>query len=94
MSRQKTTQVIGAGPGDAHPSRVKVYVGREDLDFQALEDVRPTFESALPQNPTGEAFLNVHPPSKFTNVSHLCFFFDANHGGADETALQHVGRVA
>mmetsp|Transcript_21237 Transcript_21237/g.63385 ORF Transcript_21237/g.63385 Transcript_21237/m.63385 type:complete len:207 (+) Transcript_21237:180-800(+) len=83
--------VIGAGEGDAHPSRIKVYVGKEDLDFQSLEDVRPTFESALPQNPTGEAFLNVHPPSKFTNVSTLAFFFDANHGEVDETAIQYLG---
>mmetsp|Transcript_30088 Transcript_30088/g.90448 ORF Transcript_30088/g.90448 Transcript_30088/m.90448 type:complete len:209 (+) Transcript_30088:499-1125(+) len=83
--------VIGGGESDAHPSRVKVYVGREDLDFQSLEDVRPNFQTALPQNAPGEAYVNVHPPGAFTNVTTLAFFFDANHGGDDETKLQYLG---
>lgn len=83
--------VIGGGSDDAHPSRVKVYVGQENLDFQSLEDVRPTYESRLPVNGPGEAFLNVHPPSAFTNVTTVAFFFDENHGGADETCLQYLG---
>ena len=83
--------VIGQGDPDTHPSRVKVYVGKEDLDFQSLEDVRPTFESTLPQNPTGEAFVHVHPPGAFTNVTSLAFFFPGNHGEGDETSLQYIG---
>ena len=83
--------VIGQGDPDTHPSRVKVYVGKEDLDFQSLEDVRPTFESSLPQNPTGEAFVHVHPPGAFTNVTSLAFFFPGNHGEGDETSLQYIG---
>jgi len=83
--------VIGAGDPEAHPSHVKVYVNRENLDFQSLEDIRPAFESALPPNAPGEAYVNLHPPHAFASVTNVALFFDANHGGTDETALQYVG---
>ena len=84
--------VIGGGSDVAHPSRVKVYVGQENLDFQSLEDVRPTYESRLPVNGPGEAFLNVHPPSAFTNVTTVAFFFDENHSeGEEDTVVRYIG---
>eukprot|EP00310_Coccolithus_braarudii_P018621 CAMPEP_0183356770 /NCGR_PEP_ID=MMETSP0164_2-20130417/45182_1 /TAXON_ID=221442 /ORGANISM="Coccolithus pelagicus ssp braarudi, Strain PLY182g" /LENGTH=203 /DNA_ID=CAMNT_0025530261 /DNA_START=130 /DNA_END=738 /DNA_ORIENTATION=- len=83
--------VIGSGDPDTHPARVKVYVGKEDLSFQSLEDTRPNFETALPLNQPGEAFVHVHPPGAFTNVTSLAFFFPANHGNGDETSLQYLG---
>ena len=83
--------VIGGGDEAHHPSRVKVYVNQESLDFQSLEDVRPTYESTLPANPTGEAYVAVHPTSAFTNITTVAFFFPSNHGDEDETKLQYVG---
>jgi len=84
--------VIGGGDDDAHhPARVKVYVDNEALDFQSLEDARPAYESSLPVNGTGEAYVNVHPPAAFTNISAVALFFPANHGDVDETRLQYVG---
>ena len=44
-----------------------------------------------PGNPTGEAFVHVHPPGAFTNVTSLAFFFPGNHGEGDETSLQYIG---
>mmetsp|Transcript_6074 Transcript_6074/g.19811 ORF Transcript_6074/g.19811 Transcript_6074/m.19811 type:complete len:209 (+) Transcript_6074:1281-1907(+) len=84
--------VVGGGDTAKHPSRVKIFVGREDLDFQTIEDVRPDMESSLPVNLPGEAYLNVHPPATFTNVTNVAFFFDANHGATgDETVIQYIG---
>ena len=83
--------VIGGGSPGHHPSSVRVYVGKDDLDFQNIEDVRPTFQSALPLNEPGEAYLNLHPPNAFTNVTNVALFFDKNHGSVDETILQYIG---
>ena len=83
--------VIGGGTPGHHPSHVKIFVGRPDIDFQSIDDVRPAFASSLPVNQPGEAYLNVHPPAAFTNVTNLAFFFNANHGNGDATILQYIG---
>lgn len=83
--------VIGGGRPAHHPRRVRVYVERENIDFQSIEDIRPAFETSLPVNDTGEAFVNTHPVGAFTNIMNVAFFFDANHGSVDETVVQYIG---
>jgi len=82
--------VIGGGEVDEHPSHLKVYVGREEIDFSSAEDVSPTQEFDLEQNLTGEGFLATRQ-APFTNVTHVTFFFSANLGGAEETTVQYIG---
>ncbi|KAJ8609876.1 hypothetical protein CTAYLR_007501 [Chrysophaeum taylorii] len=83
--------VVGGGNPSHHPRHVRVYVGHEDLDFQSIEDVIPVYETSLPVNQAGEAYVNVHPTGAFTNVTTVSFFFDANHGSVDETIVQYIG---
>jgi len=83
--------VIGGGEPAHHPSHVRVFLGQADLDFSTVEDVRPAFESSLPVNQPGEAYVNLHPSGAFTNVTNLALFFDANHGSVGETVLQYIG---
>ncbi|KAJ1459394.1 galactose-binding domain-like protein [Pelagophyceae sp. CCMP2097] len=83
--------VVGGGDAEGHPVRVKVYVGREDVDFQSLEETTPTMTTSLPVNPTGEAYVATHPPHAFTNISAIAFFFDKNSGDIEETVLQYIG---
>ena len=51
------------------------------------------FVTSMPSDldPTGEAYVAVHPPAAFTNISNLAIFICANHGGDDETSLQYIG---
>mmetsp|Transcript_8748 Transcript_8748/g.11077 ORF Transcript_8748/g.11077 Transcript_8748/m.11077 type:complete len:153 (+) Transcript_8748:61-519(+) len=67
--------IIGGGGTDHHPSNIRIFVGKDDIDFQNINDTIPTFSSSLPLNETGEAYLNVHPPNAFTNVTNIAFFF-------------------
>lgn len=80
--------VIGAET--QHPSHLRVYVGHEDLDFSSVDDVTAAYETTLPVNVQGEAFVNTHPPGPFTNVTSLAFFFDANNGDG-ETVVRYIG---
>ena len=38
-----------------HPAHVLVFAEKADLDFQNVQDVRPTFQTSLPVNRQGEA---------------------------------------
>lgn len=82
--------VIGGGEThDQHPSMLKCYVNREDLDFTNVEEVQSVQEFQLPLNIDGtvELITSIH---SFTNINVLILYFPSNYG-ADTTALKYIG---
>jgi len=74
----------------AHPSCLRCYVNREDIDFSSVSDVEATQTFDLPLNTSGDAEL-VTRVSAFTNVTTLALYFPANHGDSPSTLLRYVG---
>mmetsp|Transcript_139613 Transcript_139613/g.434286 ORF Transcript_139613/g.434286 Transcript_139613/m.434286 type:complete len:206 (+) Transcript_139613:64-681(+) len=80
--------VIGGDRGSA-PSRVRLFINREDLDFSSVGDVEPTQELELAEDFHGAV---QHPlrAAKFVSVTHLALHFPANLGG-ERTRIHWIG---
>lgn len=84
--------VIGGGnsSGENHPSRLKCYVNKENIDFNNVEAFRPAQEFNLPINSTGTVELTT-ALQPFTNITQVAFYFPANHGDVDITMIKYIG---
>eukprot|EP00931_Biecheleriopsis_adriatica_P060794 TRINITY_DN36518_c0_g1_i1.p1 TRINITY_DN36518_c0_g1~~TRINITY_DN36518_c0_g1_i1.p1 ORF type:complete len:206 (+),score=48.22 TRINITY_DN36518_c0_g1_i1:58-675(+) len=80
--------VIG-GDGGSAPSRVKLYINREDLDFTSIEDVEATQEVELVEDFHGAIQFPVRA-AKFVTVTQLVMYFPESLGG-DRTRIHWVG---
>lgn len=70
--------VIGGLDGTA-PSLIKVYSNRPYMDFSAVEDLAPTQQFELIENPDGLYEYSTRV-SKFMNVTQLQLYFPRNFG--------------
>ncbi|KAF8822649.1 thioredoxin family Trp26 protein [Cardiosporidium cionae] len=77
------------GDHSTYPTAVKLYVDKENLDFSALYDSKPSQEISLMEDFHGSIEYPVKV-SKFANVSHLTLFFPENAGG-DFTRIYYIG---
>uniref|UniRef100_A0A7S1WJ47 PITH domain-containing protein n=1 Tax=Alexandrium catenella TaxID=2925 RepID=A0A7S1WJ47_ALECA len=80
--------VIGGDRG-ASPSMVRLFINREDLDFQTVGDLQPTQELELVEDFHGAV---QHPlrAAKFVSVTQLALFFPASLGGL-RTRIHWIG---
>ena len=79
----KALTVIGA-PNGASPSKLKVYINREDLDFSTAGDLTPLQEWDLVENVNGSMEYPVNV-AKFNGVHSIDMYFPMNFGaGATE----------
>ena len=87
--------IIRSPPDESAPSRLKLFLNRDDLDFSAASDLTPVQTLTLPLVPAGSADDTVEIPVKralFNNVHSLSLFFDENHGGEDDvTRINYLG---
>jgi len=88
-SNIRKIMIIGHGPVGNHPSRLKCYVNKENIDFTNIGDIRPSQEFTLPVNERGDIEL-LTQINQFTNVNTLVLYFPTNYG-ADNTAVQYIG---
>ncbi|KAJ1971599.1 hypothetical protein H4R35_005170 [Dimargaris xerosporica] len=78
-----------AGPGEAMPDKLKVFINTEDVDFDTVDDRKCTQEWNLVagQNEAVEYGTRI---TKFNNVRNLTLYFPSNFG-ADVTRIQYIG---
>lgn len=82
--------VIGGGDESHHPAQLKCYVNKEGVDFTSIESLNPAQCFTLPVNREGVVeFVTALQP--FTNVTTIAFYFPANHGDEETTAIQYIG---
>eukprot|EP00128_Syssomonas_multiformis_P001368 Colp12_sorted_trinity150504_noHs@3663 len=81
--------VIIADPGDTHPTKLKVYTNREDVDFDNCEQLTPVQDWDLQYDRDGSLEYATRI-SKFQNVHSLTLYFPENNGG-DTTKIQYIG---
>ena len=82
--------IIGGGENDKHPSQLKCYVNKDNIDFSSVQSLTPSQAFNLPVNSDGTVeLMTVLRP--FTNVNSVVFFFPANHGGGDQTIIKYIG---
>jgi|TARA_B110000208_G_scaffold168438_1_gene208589 hypothetical protein len=89
---RKIMVVGGSDDPERHPCELRCYVNPVVADFSSLEEMRPTQAwTSLAVNTTGEAELITSPTTAFNNVVSIAFFFSANHGDEESTALRYIG---
>ncbi|KAL7752813.1 hypothetical protein RI367_001816 [Sorochytrium milnesiophthora] len=86
---------VRGGPGDAAPSKLKVFINSDQLDFDAAESTEPTqeFELVDPSAGGADAAGVIEYPTrvaKFNQVRSVSLYFCENFG-ADATRLLFVG---
>ena len=80
----KIRSVCVAGEaGLRHPTKVHLFVNRDDIDFENGHEVKPTQTLALNEDPDGELDYPLKT-SKFGSVHTLTLFFVEGAGGDDE----------
>ncbi|KAI9300330.1 galactose-binding domain-like protein [Cunninghamella echinulata] len=74
--------------GEQAPSKMKVFINRDDMDFDAAESYVPTQEFDLVQHDdVAEYGTRV---AKFNNVRNLTLYFPENFGG-DTSIIRYLG---
>lgn len=77
---------------DSNPSEMRVFLNRDDIDFDNVEEIAPTQAWELPER-SGAPDEEFHHPTafaKFQNVQTLVVYLPANHG-AELTKLLFLG---
>jgi len=74
----------GRGETTAPPTRVRLFVNRDDLDFDSLASAEPTQEFEVAGGGAAEASRVEYPcrPSKFSGVYSVDVHFPGNSGGS------------
>mmetsp|Transcript_21993 Transcript_21993/g.50846 ORF Transcript_21993/g.50846 Transcript_21993/m.50846 type:complete len:206 (-) Transcript_21993:81-698(-) len=80
--------VIG-GDGGSAPSRVRLYINREDLDFTSVADTEPTQDVELAEDFHGAIQFPLRA-AKFLSVTQVCLYFPQSFGG-ERTRIHWIG---
>ncbi|CAM6015630.1 unnamed protein product [Sphagnum balticum] len=84
----KSISIIGGSDGTS-PSKMRVFMNRDDVDFSAAADLLPIQEWELAENPHGEIeYLTKY--AKFQGVASLTLHFPRNFG-ANATCIHYIG---
>lgn len=89
--------VAGEGvEGVAPPRRIKLFVDRDDLDFETARDMEPQMQLELlpPQHfVEGTIDYPLRPAGRFQGISSLAIYVADNYGGDDDlsTIITYVG---
>eukprot|EP00983_Pelagomonas_calceolata_P116769 1160347-Pelagomonas_calceolata.AAC.1 len=86
----KAISVIGGGDPSKSPSKMKVWVNREDVDFAAAERMPPVQEWELQPENVGGVLEYPTQVAKFSGVHALDVLFTGNFG-AEITEIHFVG---
>jgi len=81
--------VVAGGADGTSPSRLRVFINRDDLDFGAAAELPPVQEWQLAEDRTASLEYTTRAV-KFVAVGSLWLHFPTN-GGADTTRLHFVG---
>jgi len=84
----KSFCLVGGVHGEA-PSKVKLFINRDDIDFCAAQSMTPTQEFELAEDFLGEIDYPVKA-SKFQNISSLTMYIPENFG-ADSSRINFIG---
>ncbi|ELR13777.1 thioredoxin family Trp26 family protein [Acanthamoeba castellanii str. Neff] len=84
----KAINIIGGADGTS-PGKLKAWINREDIDFSSVDDVAPTQEWELSENPQGEIEYPTRI-TKFQNVTSLTLYIPENFG-AERTIISYIG---
>ncbi|CAJ1439426.1 unnamed protein product [Effrenium voratum] len=80
--------VIG-GDGGSAPSKVKLYINRDDLDFTTVGDVESTQDVDLVEDFHGAIQFPLRA-AKFLSVTSVCLYFPQSFGG-ERTRIHWIG---
>ena len=82
--------IVGSERGRS-PSKVKIFVNRDDLDFDLARDLTATHEAELTEDFTAGIDYPL-VPSKFNGVTSITLFIPSNFAGEEEsTFLSYLG---
>ncbi|PVU90368.1 hypothetical protein BB559_000481 [Furculomyces boomerangus] len=82
--------LVWGGPGNSAPSKLKVFINREDVDFDNASELIPTqeFDLISGQNEPVEYFTRI---SKFNNVRNINLYFSSNFDEDPPTTVYYIG---
>eukprot|EP00039_Didymoeca_costata_P003359 m.67133 g.67133 ORF g.67133 m.67133 type:complete len:224 (+) comp11862_c2_seq1:174-845(+) len=85
----KSIHLICEG-GEARPTVMKAFKNRDDIDFEAAEDMSATQEWDLVEAPTEDGLEYETQITKFQGIHNLTLFFPEN-AGSDFTKIKYIG---
>ena len=86
--KMKSLTMIGGEDGTS-PAIIKVFVNKENPDFDLIEGSTPTQEFECIENPDGELSYQLRP-SKFNNVFSITIIVTRNYSG-DTSKIYYLG---
>jgi hypothetical protein len=85
----KSISVLGPA-GEHAPKLLKVYINRQDIDFDSVDDITPTQQWDMVQPMNNQLPEYKTKASLFSNVTHLVLFFESNYG-EETTKISYIG---
>jgi hypothetical protein len=92
ISNIKLKSILLLGqPGESNPKLLKVFINREDVDFDSVDSIEPLQEWNLIEHPPRN-IIPEYPTklTKFASVRNITLFFDSNFG-AVTTMIHYLG---
>lgn len=84
----KSISIVG-GPDGTSPSKLRVFINREGIDFSDAEGMQAVQEWELAENLQGELEYQTRY-SKFQSVGNITLHFPESFGG-DTTQIRYIG---
>lgn len=91
------SRATGEDNHTADPKNVKLFVDRDDLDFETARELKPiqTIELVPPEHEDGESTIDypLRPTGKFQNISSITLYIYGNFSGEEclQTEISYVG---
>ena len=85
----KSIGLLGLG-GGSDPAAMKVFINREDVDFDTVNDITPTQQFDCIRDGGGMIPDYKTQASKFSNIRNLTLFIPSNFG-AEQTVVSYIG---
>eukprot|EP00158_Paraphelidium_tribonemae_P000881 Partr_v1_DN23595_c0_g2_i1_m14349 putative PITH (C-terminal proteasome-interacting domain of thioredoxin-like) domain containing 1 len=88
----KSIELRGDSRGSRSPRSMRVWINRQDVDFDLASTLTPTQEwDHLVEASAGGVIEYEVRMAKFNNVRSVTIFFDGNVGGGDVTRVEYLG---
>lgn len=81
---------VRAPSNGSGPSKMKIWVNRDDVDFSTCHDLKCSQELIVPQDALGE-FKIVLKPALFQNTNTIAILFYAPYNDDDEITMSFLG---
>jgi len=87
----KAVTIRGSQGQPRAPSRMRLWVNRDDIDFTTVNEIQPAQERFIPYDEACELKIPTNPQAKFQRVKTLTILLDRPFDEEEQLAIGYIG---